>query len=515
MPYTGDRACNHVKVDATLTPKRIGESTTVMGFEGQTMTAADLTAIRMARADATSSYNVRVLKGRDAIYTASADLRAVYVTPSTQQILQFSSRKGSPYANGSYRLAQVTVVSTFHSLSPTEYAVSNTEYYTTEYINPTEPYEKAWGYSEIYTRISYRELVDGSETIRYAANTALIGGLDGISNVRRYLSDGNYDPSGWITQQVADARAVKHCKGHVPYVTSTLVYDPDAFSSVRAGWLLDTIRWRKADALTTTRFANVVSDDAWSDLADEAISNCAYVDINTAAYIRDLRLFGNEVKGIIQLMENPANPKGWASLYLGARFGSRLTASDTIKLREGINRFLTLARTSLKPSKKRSNFLTVRARGGSAPSMHGKKGTVTRSTNYKVYYRPHDVELYGLINTLCNWDIWPSGQNVWDLLPYTFVLDWFIGIDKVLETLDRREYESRMQILGTTYSCKDVYSFPTNLGAFGYEDTDIKVTVYHRHTSLNIHQSVLRGLTGHASNVNILDGLALLIQRLL
>jgi hypothetical protein len=55
--------------------------------------------------------------------------------------------------------------------------------------------------------------------------------------------------------------------------------------------------------------------------------------------------------------------------------------------------------------------------------------------------------------------VFPSLTNIWDLVPYSFVLDWFINIGDFLDRIDTRQRIERLNVKYVTMSTKKTTSF--------------------------------------------------------
>lgn len=74
--------------------------------------------------------------------------------------------------------------------------------------------------------------------------------------------------------------------------------------------------------------------------------------------------------------------------------------------------------------------------------------------HYKVYYQPYDLPFAKSIKTLMDVDLFPTLTNVWDLVPFSFVIDWFLDIGSLFERIDTRTYASTLAVLGVLRSIK-------------------------------------------------------------
>lgn len=56
--------------------------------------------------------------------------------------------------------------------------------------------------------------------------------------------------------------------------------------------------------------------------------------------------------------------------------------------------------------------------------------------NYKCFYRNTDTGLAGILNDLYNMDAMLTTQNVWDMIPFSFVVDWFADVESYCDQVD-------------------------------------------------------------------------------
>jgi len=70
-----------------------------------------------------------------------------------------------------------------------------------------------------------------------------------------------------------------------------------------------------------------------------------------------------------------------------------------------------------------------------------------------------DSEFDRLISSIDSLGFAPTLENIWDLIPYSFVVDWFIDIGGLLERVDTRLRLLRLNIRYTTMSKKDIVRY--------------------------------------------------------
>lgn len=199
-------------------------------------------------------------------------------------------------------------------------------------------------------------------------------------------------------------------------------------------------------------------EDTFRHLVLEASQNARALDINTIAFIRDARKLFNDIHTIREIFRRgKLDGRDIADLYLSYRYGARLTVLDSIKVANALVRRATAAK---------QKFSICRARTAgvcsvSVPGLGDLTGDV--SFNLKLYYQPLDNLLVSALRKCYEWDIWPDLSNVWDLIPYSFVVDWFIGIDDILEQVDAITYYYTLEVLSCITTAKTTFtSLPTS-----------------------------------------------------
>lgn len=71
-----------------------------------------------------------------------------------------------------------------------------------------------------------------------------------------------------------------------------------------------------------------------------------------------------------------------------------------------------------------------------------------------MYLSPYDGRNWELLRTLNEFDLLPTPGNLWDLIPFSFVIDWLFHIDQILTALDAQSTMSVIPVLKTCVSVK-------------------------------------------------------------
>lgn len=188
-------------------------------------------------------------------------------------------------------------------------------------------------------------------------------------------------------------------------------------------------------ALNACTEANTLLDA--SSVCCSAIESVSPLDMNNienGSQLRNMGGFLPPIKESIQLMYDPENPKKWlkagSSWYLWYKYCVKPTASDIKQLVD--NQKQIISDTLKSPTMKYSNH---RARQSEEFHLHGYDVKSWCSCNVKV--RPQMFNpLANLYTKLDYLGLSPCLSNLWDLIPFSFVVDWFANVGDALRQLD-------------------------------------------------------------------------------
>lgn len=207
------------------------------------------------------------------------------------------------------------------------------------------------------------------------------------------------------------------------------------------------------------------------ELGQEAVETLDANSVNMIAFIKDIR----RPWELIPKLKNLSKIKTHASNYLGYEYGILPTISDLKEIYEAVTKNHT-------PYFSREGYRVLTA--GSSNSVSDSYGTITRTTRCKIAVRSGDSSFDSIGDSLHNIGVFPTFENVWDLVPYSFVLDWFLNVGDMLAEVDYRGRTARMDIVYSTTSTKTVFDFviPLHLHDLGVDGT-IRLTWYERNVS--------------------------------
>lgn len=215
-----------------------------------------------------------------------------------------------------------------------------------------------------------------------------------------------------------------------------------------------------------------------------------------------------------QLKSKPGSPKTWANLYLWFRYGLSLSVKDAKKLVESIPLI----------KRKYLDMLNKHTRARSSMNISYTVGPVNWSCRlgYRILIDtfPEELKTFGkFVDGLYALGLAPTTSNLWDLIPFSFVVDWFIPIGEWLELLDHTTRVQSFQIYSVTTSEKWERNVPPP-PLTGYTVTgSLREIHYIRRVGTSLHLPPLEWRGGIAQDTSktfvrrLVDGVALLIQR--
>jgi len=237
----------------------------------------------------------------------------------------------------------------------------------------------------------------------------------------------------------------------------------------------------------------------YGDLAMRATSSVNANDVNMFAFLRDLR----DIRSLIPKLKNLRKLKTHADNYLAIEYGVLPTIDDI--------KSIVRALKGKKAYLDRNGFRVVTA----AHLDSGTKGLVTFDLvqRIKVAVNNEDMGLLSIMNKIDSMGFLLTFENVWDLIPYSFVIDWFLDIGDFLERIDSNLRIIRLGVRYSTLSYKVTASASlTPTSSFPYSGT-VSMVRYHRWTIGHCPEPALFSNASTEPFTHWVEATALLIQR--
>jgi hypothetical protein len=246
------------------------------------------------------------------------------------------------------------------------------------------------------------------------------------------------------------------------------------------------------------------TDTEKSVQARQVIEDINDFDSNMLAYVSDFKKSGDTIRELLHLAGNWKSPKAWASAWLSGRYGDRLAVADTKELLESIQRAIST----------RSQYAIGRSRTIDSQTSSDGNLTITRERLAVVYAAPDSYSgIMTAVNNLMKWDVWPTLENTWDLIPLSFLVDWILPVSDLLAQIDAAVQAPYLKPLSQYVGEKITtrWSLPASTGLTG----TITTTYYSRrpHNVLGDVRpfDVIADLPSF-SVVHLADAVALLVQ---
>lgn len=160
----------------------------------------------------------------------------------------------------------------------------------------------------------------------------------------------------------------------------------------------------------------------WPEIAAEAYQDLGMTSINGIANVKELFEMGEAVTGFLSTVKSLPSKRlaAAAQLFLSIHYGFKLTVLDAIELRKVVMQY-TEKRSALSKCTARKEW-----------DASGNHYTAT----YQVFYDEF-AKLKSAVKQLMEIsDFVLTTENWWDMVPYSFVVDWFVNVGDVLTALD-------------------------------------------------------------------------------
>lgn len=192
--------------------------------------------------------------------------------------------------------------------------------------------------------------------------------------------------------------------------------------------------------------------DTFGDLAQIAADSATYSDANGISTIMESLGSVHELAKLASLVTGPITAKVISSLYLSYQYGARLTIKDIQSIGQGVIRMAS----QIKQGKRITRAAAAESIQPVSPHLY----EIKRVAHLKIKYANHDAELGHWLSTASSLGFSLSLTNVWDMIPWSFVIDWFAGIQTWTERVDTANKIRRMDILAVTRSEKRLAGVP-------------------------------------------------------
>lgn len=237
----------------------------------------------------------------------------------------------------------------------------------------------------------------------------------------------------------------------------------------------------------------------FGDLAHEASKDTQSNTVNMIAFLRDLR----RPLEMIPKLRNLKSLKGLSNNYLSVEYGLLPTIDDIKSIVRSLK--------SAKPYYDSHGFATY----GASKTQEVTVG----STDYSLLQRiklavgKDDTLTKGIVNRVEDMGFLLDLETIWDLIPYSFVVDWLVDVGDLLARIDSTNRIDRLNIKYATMSLKHVSTIHVKSSSyFPYYGT-IDVVHYQRWATVNCPVPPLSLQPSFQDFNHWLESAALIVQR--
>lgn len=224
--------------------------------------------------------------------------------------------------------------------------------------------------------------------------------------------------------------------------------------------------------------------------ARSAVEGFQTLSINGIAFVRDLQALKEALQPLINLKRNPLSPKRWAQLLLWYKYGVKLSWMDTSELFHALSNYKQLQKSLAAYAKMRNG---LQCRYGTYSNIFEKDGACPPSRisyHSRVTAQPKvpwkEDFLGGLEALLTDLDLKISATNLWDLVPFSFVVNWFVSVDEFMSNIDYRAWVSQMRVQCHVYSRHIDCTAPRNYLGSQHLYGELRTEVYDRYVSTSL-----------------------------
>lgn len=240
----------------------------------------------------------------------------------------------------------------------------------------------------------------------------------------------------------------------------------------------------------------------WGELARRAYNSVSFFQGNGIALTSDLvglKAAAESTGALIsKLIGGGAAISVIAKLFLAFHYGWKLLVSDLKSLNSSMKKYSSLHKRYSKCS------------ANSSWSEGNRK-----YTNYYHCYYIRDGQVTSYLDQIIEmFDLDLSLENIWDLVPYSFCVDWFINLSTLLESLDSYyAITQRHSIIcsGRTIKSSAFYT-PASAGFSGWSGNVTLSYYQRRYTESIIYPSLLLDTTIQPLQ-HIVEGGALIVSK--
>lgn len=205
--------------------------------------------------------------------------------------------------------------------------------------------------------------------------------------------------------------------------------------------------------------------------------------------------------------------KDLSSLYLMWHYGWSLTASDLVETVNAFHKFTNWGQSQYQTAGASREVHLEDAVPGYHSMLHETKHLKLLTDAFSQEWFVRSGVLNNLHRSLYEFDIKPSASNLWDLVPFSFVVDWFLPIGDYLENEELKDYSKTLPVHAAFYSSKtDWFASASDWAAIPFVKGHVHFTVYRRECRDRLYVPAMSEQAERLPSGHLVEATALLIQ---
>lgn len=141
-------------------------------------------------------------------------------------------------------------------------------------------------------------------------------------------------------------------------------------------------------------------------------------------YLKDFTEIDKLCSSYADILRRGVSPKTVSGAYLASHYGVRLTVRDTKEIIQRAKREFTTCLDAYQYSY-----------GSASRHLVGPVGDIDIKGNVSVLFTFYDEQYRRLLADIIRWDFVPDPRVIWDMIPYSFVVDWIYPLGTHFESL--------------------------------------------------------------------------------
>lgn len=208
--------------------------------------------------------------------------------------------------------------------------------------------------------------------------------------------------------------------------------------------------YRNTLEILNRKFLPAKDDYVYGDLVRRCANDTRTIPTNSIELVTEIAGISATLRSIFGLATGNVNAGTIASAYLTYKYGPRLTGLGLKTVLEGLSKRVRTIDGKNSRARAKTKF--------SFSPIVGNTGHQNVTYCYKMIYATHTDDVRDFLKSWFNSGLFPSLTNAWDLIPLSFVLDWFFKVESYLDAVDANTYWSLHSIVDVIFSKKQVFS---------------------------------------------------------